>query len=220
MRVASLLITLLTILIALPAPAQPRRTVVYHRPARAMAPSPFQFLFEGGAALPQGDLADAFIGTERGLGASTGYELGVRLRYYVGATTAVGPCFHWVDFGDWEDVDAQGTPYAVRTSLYRYGLDIHQFLAAREAQVRPFLTIGGALVHNRYQDWIQTEGTFDATSTNLSFAAGGGIAMGPVELSVTWNYNPAEFRQLVPVGADDAFDWSWLSVRGALAFGR
>ena len=32
----------------------------------------------------------------------------------------------------------------------------------------------------------------------------------------TWNYNPAEFRQLVPVGAEPDFDWSFVSVRGAL----
>jgi hypothetical protein len=219
MRSRSLLIILMTILVSLPALAQPRRVVVHHRPPRALEPSPFQFVLEGGAALPLGDLGDPFVGTERGLGAGTGYELGARLRYYIGPATAVGPSFHWVDFADWEDVDATGAPYAVRTSLYRYGLDIHQFLTERGTVVRPYLTVGGALVHNRYQDWIRDEGTFDATSTNLSFAAGGGLAMGPVEVSVTWNYNPASLRQLVPVGADDAFDWSWWSVRGALAFG-
>jgi len=221
MRSRILLITVLMIAICVPAMAQSRRVgVITSRPPGEAQLSPFQFVLEGGAALPYGFLGDPSIGTEKGMGASTGYEIGARLRYYLGSATAVGLSFHWIDFGDWDSVDSDGTPYSIRTSAYRYGVDINQFLVRRGTMVRPFITIGGALIHNRYQDWLQNEGTFDATSTVLSFAAGGGLAMGPVEVSVTWNYNPAEFRQLVPEGADPSFDWSFVSVRAGLAFGR
>ncbi len=221
MRARFLLITVLLIAVSVPAAAQTRRVgVITSRPPGEAQLSPFQFVLEGGAAVPYGDLNDPFIGTEKGMGASTGYEIGARLRYYIGSSTAVGPSFHWVDFADWDGVDPDGIPYSVRTSLYRYAIDFQQFLVPRTTMVRPYLTVGGAVVHNRYQDWLQNEGTFDATSTNLSFSVGGGLAMGPVEVSVTWNYNPAEFRQLVPESGDPSFDWSYLSVRGGLALGR
>ena len=208
MRARILLLILLLVVSALPALAQRNQ------------PSPFQFVFEGGAALPYGDLADPFIGTEKGMGAGTGYGLGARLRYYLGPTTSVGPSFYYVNFSDWNDITQDGTPYSVRTSLYRYGIDVQQFLVPREKRVRPYLTLGGALIHNRYQDWLQGEGTFDVSANSLSFAAGGGLAMGPVEVSLTWNYNPTELRQLVPQGDDPDFDWSYLMVAAGIALGR
>lgn len=208
MRARTFLLILLLVALALPALAQRRQL------------SPFQFVFEGGAALPYGDLADPFIGTEKGLGAGTGYGLGARLRYYLGPTTSVGPSFHYVNFSDWNDITQDGTPYSVRTSLFRYGVDIQQFLVPRGKRVRPYLTLGGALIHNRYQDWLQGDGTFDASANSLSFALGGGLAMGPVEVSLTWNYNPTELRQLVPQGDDPEFDWSYLMVAAGLALGR
>ena len=208
MRARTFLLILLLVALALPALAQRRQL------------SPFQFVLEGGAALPYGDLADPFIGTEKGLGAGTGYALGARLRYYLGPTTSVGPSFHYVNFSDWNDITQDGTPYSVRTSLFRYGVDIQQFLVPRGKRVRPYLTLGGALVHKRYQDWLQGDGTFDASANSLSFALGGGLAMGPVEVSLTWNYNPTELRQLVPQGDDSEFDWSYLMVAAGLALGR
>lgn len=214
--------TLLTILIlatlAVPALAQ-RRAVVVHHP-RPVGPSRFQLVFEGGAALPAGDLADPYIGTEKGLGAETGYELGVRLRYRVTDNLAIGPSFHYADFGDWEAVAGDGTPYAIRASAYRYGLDLQQFLAGPDAPLRPYLTIGGALIHNRYEDWILGEGSYDTASDNLAATAGAGLAFGPVEISATWNYNVATLRPLVEIGGDADFDWSYFTVRAGLALGR
>jgi hypothetical protein len=185
-------------------------------------PAPLQLVLEGGAVLPGGDLGDDFVGTARGLGAGTGHELGARLRYWLGESTAVGPAFHYANFGDWEDVGADGLAYAVRTSVYRYGVDLQQFLGGRGGRgaVRPYLTLGVALTHNRYQDWLEGEGKFVTSSQNLALGVGGGVAMGPVELSAVWTFNPAENRQLpaAPEVTDDASDWSYLSVRAGLGF--
>ena len=81
MRPRTLLLTLLVMALTVPALAQTRRIVSHHhRPAGPAELSAFQFVLEGGATLPQGDLVDPFIGTEKGMGAGTGYELGARLR--------------------------------------------------------------------------------------------------------------------------------------------
>jgi hypothetical protein len=212
----------LVLLMALPAAAQRRGRLYVSGPAR---PSPFQLVFEGAAVLPGGDLGDDFVGTEKGLGASTGFEVGGRIRYYVGPNTAVGPSVHYADFGDWNDVlvDEFGeAAYSVRTEVWRIGLDIQQFLTPRRSQIRPYLTAGLALTSNSYEDWLQGDGIYETSTTALAVGVGGGVAMGPMELSVLWTYNPVESRDL-PLGegaTDDTFDWSYLSVRGGIAFGR
>jgi opacity protein-like surface antigen len=218
MRTRILLTLLLLATLALPALAQ-RRAVVVHHP-RPAGPSRFQLVFEGGAVLPGGDLGDPYIGTEKGMGAETGYELGVRLRYRAGDNLTIGPSFHYGDFGDWEAVAADGTPYNIGTSVYRYGLDLQQFLAGPDAQLRPYVTIGGALIHNRYEDWILGEGSYDTASDNLAATAGVGLAFGPVEISGTWNYNVATLRPLAAPGGDADFDWSYITVRAGLALGH
>lgn len=222
MRTRSSLIMLLIVALAASAVAQ--------RPARraVMAGwrhSPYQLVLEGAAALPSGDLGDDFVGTEKGLGAGTGYEIGGRLRYYVGPRTAVGPAIHYADFGDWDDilVDEYGeAAYSVGTEIWRFGLDLQHFLAPRASRVRPYLTVGAALTHNRYEDWIEGEGVFATSSSNLAFGAGGGVAFGPMEVSVHWTYNPVENRELLlgSDATDDTYDWSYLTVRAGLAFGR
>jgi hypothetical protein len=216
------MILLLTVLamgatLATDAQAQRRRGPVV---VRHTSPSPFELVFEGGAVLPLGDLGDDFIGTEKGLGASTGYELGARLRYYLGPTTTVGPAFHYARFGQWDGLSQDGTPYHIKTSTYRWGLDIQQFLTPRRTVVRPYLTLGVALCTNRYEDWAQDMGTYLNSTNDLAFGAGGGLAMGPVELSVVYTYCEAEKRALAQAGdlADATYDWSYISVRAGLAF--
>ena len=225
MRTRSLLVVLLLLLTSMPALAQ-RRVVVHHRsPDGSQTASPFQIVFEGGAALPYGDLGDDFVGTSKGLGADTGYELGGRLRYYVSPMTTVGPTFHYANFGDWDDVftDEFGlAAYSVRTSVYRYGLDIQQFFVDPGRNVRPYLTVGAVFCHNRYVDWVQDDGTFETSSNNLAFGLGGGVAMGPMELSVVYTYNPADNRDLPRAEGvlDTEADWSYLAVRVGIALGR
>lgn len=225
MRIRNLILIFMVVLVAIPALAQPRtrRMVVTHGGPGTQR-SPFELVVEAGAVLPQGDLGDDFLGTVKGMGAGTGFELGARLRYLLGDRTAVGPAVHYADLGDWDDVFDDGAnlvPYYVRTSVLRVGVDLQQFLAPRQSEVRPYLTLGLAFYRNRYEDWVEGDGVYEATTNNLGVAVGGGVAMGPVELSAVWNYNPVESREL-PAGdgaLDDSFDWSFVAVRAGIAFG-
>lgn len=223
MRTRSLILIMLVLILAASALAQPRtrRVVVSH--GRHGGESAFQLAFEAAAALPQGDLGDDFIGTAKGLGAGTGFEIGGRLRYFLASNTSIGPAIHYADFGDWDgsyEEDEQLLGYYVRTTSLRVGMDLQQFLADREASIRPYLTVGLAFHRNRYEDWVEGGGVYESTTNNLGLAAGGGAAFGPMELSAAWVYNPVENRELVDPGADDQFDWSYIVVRAGLSFGR
>jgi len=218
MRIRNLILVVFLISVAVPALAwtHGRRVRVKSTPSRPQ----FDLVVEGGIAEPLGDLADDFVGTQKGMGAATGWEVGGRLRYYLSPTTSVGPAVHYTDFGDWDDFDVD-TPYSVRTQILRVGVDIQQFLAPRGDPVRPYITLGVSLCHNTYEDWMETAGTYTTSSNNLGLSAGGGLAMGPFELSALWTYNPVQDRNL-PLGQgalDDEFDWNYLVVRAGIAFG-
>lgn len=221
MRSVTMLAVILTALVSAPALAQPRTGPHVQRTSAYTAPSPYEFAFEVGAALPYGDLGDDFTGTLKGLGAGTGYELGARLRYFATSTLAVGPSFHYADFGDWEGVFDDGAAYAIETSIYRFGIDAQKFFGSARSDLRPYLTLGAALIHNRYEDWDQDFGIFQTASTNLAVAGGAGLALGPMELSAVWTYNPAKNRNLprAPHVTDTSFDWSYLVVRLGFALG-
>jgi hypothetical protein len=222
MRTAILFGALLALLAVENGQARPR-TGPHVRPVTSYtAAAPYEFVLEAGAVLPYGDLGDDFVGTAKGLGAGTGYEIGARFRYFATATLAVGPSFHYADFGDWEDVDPdEGFAYALRTSLYRYGLALQQFIGSDPAALRLYLTVEAALIHNRYEDWDQDLGTFWTSSNNLAVGAGLGLYLGRMELSAVYTHNPVENRQLpVAEGVEDRdFDWSYLAVRFGFAFG-
>jgi len=224
MRTRSLVLVALALLVAAPALAQRRTVPAWHPvPDAPPALSWFYLVLEGGAAIPAGDLADDFTDTAMGLGAATGYELGARLRFFLSETTAVSPAFHYADFGDWDDVfggEAE-IAYSVRTSVYRYGVDIQQFLVSRRAVVQPFASVGLAVCHNHYEDWAQDAGIYETASNNLGLGVGGGVAMGPVELSAVWTFNETENRNLPRAeGVEDTrYDWSYLVVRAGLALG-
>lgn len=226
MRTRDMLLVTLILLVAVPTLAQRPRTGphVLRQASSYTAPAPYQLVLEGGAALPFGDLGDDFEGTLKGLGASTGYELGARLRYYPTSTLSIGPSFHYADFGDWEGIfdDEFGVAaYVVKNSSYRYGLDLQQFIGADRAGPRFYVTVGGAVIHNRYEDWVQDSGTFKTSSTNLAATAGAGLAIGPMEISAAWNYNPVKNRNLPRASGvtDTSYDWSYLVVRAGVALG-
>ncbi len=221
MRARILPTVVLALLVAVPALARPRTGPHVARSSTYTAPAPYQFVFEAGAALPFGDLGDDVIGTRKGLGAGTGYELGARFRYFALGNLAVGPSIHFADFGDWDSVDSEGVPYSIRTSVYRYGLELQRFFGDDRSGLRPYVTIGAALQHNRYEDWDLYEGTFRSSSTNLGFGVGAGLALGPMELSAAWHLNKTKNRFLSEFWglADPHYDWSYVVVRAGFALG-
>jgi hypothetical protein len=221
MRTRILQLAVLAALFAATAAAQPRTGPHVARSTPSyLQPSPYQLVLEGGAAIPFGDLGDDYIGTRKGFGAGTGYELGVRFRYYATPTLSLGPSLHFADFGDWEGV-SEGAAYAISNSLVRWGLDLQQFFGEDRRGLRPYVTAGVALIRNRYEDWDEDFGTFRSSSSSLALAVGAGLAVGPMEISAVYNHNAMKNRILSDSWGlgNESFDWSHVVVRAGVALG-
>lgn len=199
--------------------------MVYGRsgePLRRPGTPSFELVFEGGLAEPQGVLADPFDGSG-GLGAATGYELGVRFRQHLDDRLAVAPVIQYVDFGDavgtGDFVEGAGLGYEVATSVIRYGLDLQMFMGRPGAAVRPYLTGGVALAHNRYRDVLQGVGEFTTDMNGPSWTAGVGLKMREMELSAGYVWNRFSTSNLTPGPAKLDYDWDYAVVRLGFAFG-
>ena len=183
-----------------------------------------ELVFEAGLAEPQRDQTDQFWTTETGLDASTGYELGLRFRYYLGSNWAVSPSFHYVRFGSFSGVsdfpEGDNLGFDIRTSLYRYGLDFQVFIGSPTVAVRPFLTGGVALTHNIYQDELQYSGVFEESVNNPSFNAGVGLKMGILEFSGAYHFNRFETSKFISGAEKVDFNWDYAIVKVGVAFGR
>jgi len=220
-RIAAL-VALAGTCVAVPAAARPvrggGRAAAYH------AGPTFEFVCEGGLAQPTGTQADPF--GEGGYGAGTGYELGVRLRQYVSGNFSVSPAFHYVAFGSSRGIDnfpeGPNLGYQVATSLYRYSLDLQFWLGDPGAAVRPFLTGGVALAHNRYRDSLQYYNDFRTSMNGPSWTAGLGFKMGVLEITGAYVGNRFDTANLQPAGAADgtrSYNWDYAILSVGLAFG-
>lgn len=192
------------------------RVVVEHN-----YPSPYQgqnqLVFEAGAAMPLGDLNDDFETTDKGLDARTGYELGVRYRYFAVGSLAVSPAFHYANFENDQGVfhdDEAGVDrgFEVATSIYRYGVDFQYFIGEADAPLRPYVSLGVALYHNRYWDFAEGQGDFETASNNLGLAGGAGLVIGPIELSGSYDLDRTTNGNL-PSAGNDEFDWDHVTAR-------
>jgi hypothetical protein len=183
-----------------------------------------ELVFEGGLAEPMGDQKDEYWTTDNGMEAGTGYELGLRYRYYAGSNWAVSPSFHYVRFGSFSDVgdfpQGAGLGFEIRSSLYRYGLDFQFFTGAPNAQVRPYLTAGVALAHNIYRDELQYNGVFKESVNTPSFSAGLGLKMGVIEACGTYHFNRFETSLFTGGPGKTEFNWDYATVSVGFAFGR
>lgn len=199
----------------------PRMVVEHHYASPYQGSS--QLVLEAGAAVPLGDLADDFETTDQGLEAGTGYELGIRYRYFVGGGFAVSPAFHYTNFEDdqgYYDDDGIERGYEVATSVYRYGVDLQQFIGAADAPLRAYLSVGVALYHNRYWDFAEGLGTFETASNNVGFAGGAGLVFGPIELSGSYDFDRTSNDELPSATADDDFDWDHVTARVGFVIAR
>lgn len=202
-------------------PHSPRVVVEHHHASPYQGSS--QLVFEAGAAVPLGDLADDFETTDQGLEAGTGYELGIRYRYFVAGGFAVSPAFHYTNFEDdqgYYDDDGLERGYEVATSVYRYGVDLQQFIGAADSPLRAYLSIGIALYHNRYWDFAEGLGTFETASNDLGFAGGAGLVFGPIELSGSYDFDRASNDELPSATADDDFNWDHVTARVGFVLAR
>jgi hypothetical protein len=192
------------------------------RSHRGPGASGVEIVLEGGLAEPLGEHADPF-GVSEGLGAGTGYELGLRVRQPLGSMFAVAPTFHYVQFGATSGVadfpEGADLYYEVETSLFRYGLDLQMFMAGRGAAIRPFLTGGVALSHNRYRDSLQYYQDFRTSMNGPSWSAGFGLKMHAIELTAAYHWNRFDTDNLTARFDVRDYDWDYAILRLGFAFG-
>lgn len=214
----------LVLFLSLVATAADARLVRGSRRPGLQVQSQGELVFEGGLAEPLGDLRDEFWTTDKGMEAGTGYELGLRYRYYPGPSLAVSPAFHYVRFGSFSGVadfpEGDSLGFEIRGSTYRYGLDFQLFAGDEQAAVRPYVTGGVALAHNIYRDELQYSGVFRETVNNPAFNAGVGLKMGLLEVSGTYHFNRFSTSKLSSSTAKLDYNWDYAVVRVGFAFGR
>jgi len=176
-------------------------------------------VIEGGVAQPLGDLGADYFSTVKGFGAETGYEVGARYRAVWRSGWALSPSFHFADYGDFAGYLEDDTPFVVKASVLRYGLDAQYFWDPLAAGPQPFVSFGLALCRNRYRDeTLGTSADFYEASTNaLALAFGAGIKADAFEISLTYNLNRFESAQLLYFGDRTDYNWDSLSVRVGLA---
>lgn len=191
-------------------------------PPPRSGPPTLELVFEGGLAEPLGVQGDPF-GTAGGLGAGTGYELGLRLRQHLTRRLAVAPTFHYVDFGEASGVgdfpEGDDLGYMVATSLFRYGLDMQLTLGDPGGPLRPFVSGGVSLTHNRYHDSLQYYQDFETSMNGPSLNAGFGFKMKAIELTAIYFWNRFETANLTGGRETLQYNWDYAVVRVGFAFG-
>lgn len=190
-----------------------------------------EFLLEGGLAEPMGDQKDELylvsedpMANVKGLGQGTGYEVGFRVRQYLGDYFAVSPAFHYIRMGSatgvTEYAGSQDLAYSIRSSTYKYGIDFHAFMGGPRSHFRPFLTGGVALAHNVYRDELQYSGVYQTSVNAPAFSGGLGFKMKNIELIGEYTHNRFDSMNLPPDDGMRAYNWDFLVVRLAISFGR
>jgi hypothetical protein len=176
-----------------------------------------EVLVEGGVGFPYGDLGDDYWNTIKGAGAETGYEVGLRFRYFATPEIAIAPAFHYVDYGDFIGSDEVGTARIVSTATLCYTVDMQIFLTTRDAMTRPFLSAGAGLYRNRFHDEQEGDASYFEESFNaLGFSFGGGLRIDQFEFGVYYNVNRFDTVRLWSDA--QSYDWDFLSARVGFAF--
>lgn len=216
--------TVLMLLTLLAADATQARVVLESRgPRHHRAPSAHEFVLEGGLVQPAGDQSDDFFDTLNGFDAGTGYQVGLRVRQFVGRDFSVAPAVHWSSFdaatglGDFGSDGVLG--YRLETAVVRFGLDLQMYLGEPGGAARPFLTGGLALLHNRYRDEVEGNGVFEDSVNTPGLSLGAGLRLGSLELTGEYTWNRFTTRKFDADGRDLDYNWDYLAVRAGLAFG-
>lgn len=216
--------TVLMLLTVLAVDAAQARVVLESRgPRHHRAPSSHEFVLEGGLVQPAGDQDDDYFNTQTGFDAGTGYQVGLRLRQFVGPDFSVAPAVHFSAFGAADGVGDFGADgllgYRLETSVVRYGLDLQMYLGQPGGAARPFLTGGLALLHNRYRDELEGGGVYETSVNTPGVSLGAGLRMGSLELTGEYTWNRFATGNLDAGGADLDYNWDYLAVRVGVAFG-
>jgi opacity protein-like surface antigen len=180
-----------------------------------------EVLMEGGLALPLGDLAADFESTEHGLGAETGYTLGLRLRIFLHEGLSVAPNFTYVEFGDYDGYDANAIPFKILVTNLRYGLDFHYLTPGSERTLRPFVGAGAAIVRNKYHEEIRADDTtFDAARNSFVWSLQAGVRLQDWEVTLQYDINHFTTPAFDAYGQEQSYNWNNLVLRAGFILPR
>ncbi len=163
---------------------------------------------EGAFTMPAGDLAASFDHTERGFSAGPGYSLGLRVRWYAGATIVISPAFHFTKFREHEDYDDAGERFHIATSAVRYGLDVLYQAPGDFEAWRPFAGVGVELSHNRYKETYDVDdSTYDAATNALGPRVHAGVRRGNFEFCLSLHWSRFSTPRFFFTGEDTEYCW-------------
>jgi len=184
--------------------------------ARAGARPPSQVIVEGGIAFPYGHLGSDLGESRLGFGAGNGFELGFRYRYHLSQTFSISPSFHFVDFKNFNGVDAEIGEYRVECSSYRYGVEFMMMSEGGPRSPRPFLGLGVGMYRNRvkgfYQEYVNPLN--DSVNT-LGVSFRGGIQIIGLELSLIYHVNRFNTWQFYQSDYRERYNWDSFGIRAA-----
>jgi hypothetical protein len=167
-----------------------------------------EVFMEAGAAFPRGHLNDDFATTNQGFGADTGFQLGVRVRFYVNRSFSLAPVVSYTEFGAYEGITADGDAFLVQGKVIRYGADVAWTMPGRWTSIRPILGAGAAFVRNKYYEEFTDDETFyKAGVNNLAWSLLVGLRWRAWELSLDVQIN--EFSTSLFFPTAEPYDYVW-----------
>ncbi len=171
----------------------------------------FQVIIEGGLAIPQGDLGDDFYATPLGFGATSGFEAGFRVRYYLKKWLSLSPAFHFLNPGELSSENDEVGEFSLQANSYRYSVEIMISKAEPSAGFQPFLAGAMGLYTNRYQGFTKPfVQEFDRSVHTLGYSVRAGVRVKELEFSGVYHLNRFTSSQFF--AGDQGHDYNWDNV--------
>lgn len=180
---------------------------------RRPPPAALEVLLEAGVAIPRGDLTGEYGTDLAAANARAGYDLGFRVRFFVGPKLAIAPAFHYAKFRSLETELADGEPFSVGTALVVGSFDFQYYLRGRRPGFAPFLSVGLGLAQNRYQETLGEDDKRDASVNAPLLQFGAGFRLGSFEFSVEYRFDRFETIRFVPTDTVTDYDWDSVAAR-------
>jgi hypothetical protein len=173
-----------------------------------------EVFMEAGAAFPRGHLDNDFPTTNQGYGADTGFQLGVRVRFYLNRSFSLAPVVSYTEFGAYEGATADGDEFLVQAKVIRYGADFAWIMPGGWTSIRPILGAGAAFVRNKYyEEFIDDETFYKAGVNNLAWSLLVGLRWRAWELSLDVQINEFSTSLFFPTAEPYDYVWNHLVLR-------
>jgi len=169
---------------------------------------------EAAVGKPLGNLSEDFYETELGLGAVSGLELGFRWRFNLNHTWSLSPSFHFMNYKDFKSSAPDGEDFRIKSSSFRYCLELMWLGRDPDKSVRPFLAASAGIYRNRVEGFYKTfEKPFDSSVNTFAAVLRGGLRLGLFELSAYYSFNRFDTWIFFQTGQSETYDWDNLGLR-------